>query len=56
MKVFDQSAIQSTEHSFVRELSLDELESVTGAGTSSNLYSSNYQGGSDGYGGSRRNP
>jgi hypothetical protein len=38
-----------------RTLSAEEIDAVAG-GVPSNSYSSNYQGGNDGYGGSRRNP
>jgi hypothetical protein len=57
MKTFDLTATDLSTASLVRELDCDELEHISGAvTTSSNLYSTSYQGGADGYGGSRRNP
>jgi hypothetical protein len=39
----------------LRSLSTEEIDEISGGGGSSG-YSSTYQGGNDGYGGSRRNP
>jgi hypothetical protein len=39
-----------------RTLSPEEIDAVAGGLISPNSYSTGYQGGNDGYGGSRRNP
>lgn len=57
MNTFDLTATDLNNASLVRELECDELELISGAVTTNpNLFSTSYQGGADGYGGSRRNP
>ncbi len=40
----------------LRTLSTEEIDAIAGGSPGSNSFPSTYQGGNDGYGGSRRNP